>query len=71
LRICIPGIKSLLEGERLSEVAKDSCFWIPDTAPDARVKDVTKPDDKVRCPISNEPLRLKDLVSVKFTKLDG
>jgi nitric oxide synthase-interacting protein len=64
------GHKSLLEGERLAEVAKDSCFWIPDTAPDAHVKDAHKPDDKVRCPISSEPIRLKDLVSVKFTKLD-
>ena len=64
------GHKSLLEGSRLSEVSKDSCFWIPDTAPDAVVKDAQKPDDKVRCPMTNQPLRLKDLVSVKMTKLN-
>ena len=64
------GHKSLLEGARLGEVAKDSCFWIPDTAPDAYTKDAQKPDEKVRCPISKEPIRLKDLVAVKFTKLD-
>ena len=64
------GHKSLLEGSRLGEVAKDSCFWIPDTAPDEYKKDAQKPDEKVRCPISKEPIRLKDLVAVKFTKLD-
>ena len=29
-----------------------------------------KPDTTVRCPISNEPLRLKQLVPVKFTRAD-
>ena len=64
------GHKSMLEGSRLGEVAKDSCFWIPETAADAIVKQATKPDEVVRCPIANEPIRLKDLVSVKFQKLD-
>ena len=54
----------------MTQVAKDSCFWLPDTAPDAYVKDAQRPDEKVRCPISNEPLRLKDLTAVQFTKLD-
>ena len=31
---------------------------------------VEKPDEKVYCPISKKPLRLKDLVAVKFTPLE-
>ena len=64
------GHKSMLEGSRLSEVSKDNCFWMPETAADAIVKDAEKPEEQVRCPITKAPLRLKDLVSVNFEKLD-
>mmetsp|Transcript_46213 Transcript_46213/g.108453 ORF Transcript_46213/g.108453 Transcript_46213/m.108453 type:complete len:327 (+) Transcript_46213:180-1160(+) len=65
------GHKSLLEGERLAERAKDSCFWIADLTPEAKVQELVKPEQRVMCPISHKPLRLKDLVSVKFTPLDA
>mmetsp|Transcript_29574 Transcript_29574/g.59724 ORF Transcript_29574/g.59724 Transcript_29574/m.59724 type:complete len:327 (+) Transcript_29574:72-1052(+) len=64
------GHKSLLEGERLAERANDSCFWIPDLTPEAKAQELSKPDQRVMCPISHKPLRLKDLVSVKFAPLD-
>ena len=31
---------------------------------------LTKPDTTVRCPITAQPLRLKQLTAVKFTRVD-
>mmetsp|Transcript_38120 Transcript_38120/g.93662 ORF Transcript_38120/g.93662 Transcript_38120/m.93662 type:complete len:325 (+) Transcript_38120:149-1123(+) len=65
------GHKSLLEGVNLNRSAKDSCFWIPDLTPEAKPTELKeKPDDKVRCPFTGKPLRLKDLIPVKFTPVD-
>eukprot|EP00966_Prymnesium_polylepis_P020739 477372-Prymnesium_polylepis.2 len=41
-------------------------FWVPSATPQAASR-VDKPDTTVRCPITNEPLRLKQLFVVKFT----
>jgi len=64
------GHKSLLEGEDLNARAKDSCFWIPDVTPEWRDKDLAKPEDRVLCPFSGQPLRVKDLLTAVFTPLD-
>lgn len=42
-------------------------FWIPSQLPDAKVSKLVKPDQTVYCPISNKPLKMKDLVEVKWT----
>lgn len=42
-------------------------FWIPSLTPQATESRVEKPDNKVYCPMSGKPIKLKDLVSVKFT----
>ena len=44
-------------------------FWIPAMTPDATPTKVEKPDEKVRCPMSNRPIKLKDLIDVKFTPI--
>lgn len=45
-------------------------FWIPAMTPDAAPTKVEKPDEKVRCPMSNRPIKLKDLMDVKFTPIN-
>lgn len=45
-------------------------FWIPSMTPAAGASKVTKPDEKVKCPMSGKPLRLKDLVTVNFTDIN-
>lgn len=45
-------------------------FWIPSLTPEAKTTLVKKPDKTVYCPMSGRPLKMKDLVSVKFTLVD-
>ena len=42
-------------------------FWIPSLTPEAKADEAKKPDTKTRCPMSGKPLRIKDLIPVKFT----
>ncbi|CAH1970480.1 unnamed protein product [Acanthoscelides obtectus] len=42
-------------------------FWVPSMTPSAEKKKLEKPDPTIYCPISNKPLKVKDLVDVKFT----
>lgn len=45
-------------------------FWIPSLTPAAAPTKVTKPDEKVRCPMSGDVLKLKDLIDVTFTPIN-
>lgn len=45
-------------------------FWIPSLTPAAAPTKITKPDDKVRCPMSGQALKLKDLIDVNFTPIN-
>lgn len=45
-------------------------FWIPSLTPEAKSTLVKKPDKTVYCPMSGRPLKMKDLVPVKFTLVD-
>ncbi|XP_073426935.1 nitric oxide synthase-interacting protein isoform X2 [Dendrobates tinctorius] len=45
-------------------------FWIPSLTPEAKSTQVKKPDKMVYCPMSRRPLKMKDLISVKFTAVD-
>lgn len=64
-----PGaIKSQLlikENQERADGLKTS-FWTPSVGPDA-LKDIEKPDPETRCPASGNPLKLKDLIPVRFT----
>lgn len=42
-------------------------FWVPSQTPDASTAKLQKPDSRIYCPISGEPLKIKDLIEVKFT----
>lgn len=42
-------------------------FWIPSKTPDAKKKQYEKPAKTVLCPMTEKPLKLKDLIDVKFT----
>ncbi|XP_069461270.1 nitric oxide synthase-interacting protein [Ambystoma mexicanum] len=45
-------------------------FWIPSLTPEAKAAIVKKPDKTVYCPMSGRPLKMKDLIPVKFTPVD-
>nr|XP_026491192.1 nitric oxide synthase-interacting protein homolog [Vanessa tameamea] len=42
-------------------------FWVPSQLPDAKITKLEKPDPTVYCPISCKPLKMKDLIDVKWT----
>ncbi|XP_061167098.1 nitric oxide synthase-interacting protein-like [Saccostrea echinata] len=44
-------------------------FWIPSMTPAANATKMDKPDEKVRCPMSGKPIKLKDLFPVHFTPI--
>ncbi|EDO40060.1 predicted protein [Nematostella vectensis] len=43
-------------------------FWVPSLTPEAKPTLVTKPDNKTYCPMSKKPIKIKDLIPVKFTR---
>lgn len=44
-------------------------FWIPSKTPESKQKPVEKPEKSVLCPMTGKPLKLKDLIDVKFTEI--
>jgi nitric oxide synthase-interacting protein len=46
-------------------------FWIPSLTPTHSSNTIKKPTNKTLCPMSGKPLRVKDLIDVKFTPLDS
>lgn len=49
---------------------KNKSFWVPELSETAESDKITgKPSQKVLCPMSKKPLKLKDLMSVKFTPI--
>ncbi|XP_017002405.2 nitric oxide synthase-interacting protein homolog [Drosophila takahashii] len=47
-------------------------FWLPSECPNAGLAKAQKPDATIYCPVSQQPLKVKDLIDVKFTLLrDG
>ncbi|KAK7167771.1 hypothetical protein R3I94_001988 [Phoxinus phoxinus] len=56
-------------GESSSSSALPS-FWIPSLTPEAKPTLVKKPPKTVFCPMSGRPLKMSDLISVRFTPLD-
>lgn len=47
--------------------AADSSFWVVGKTPDSKEK-LAKPDGVVRCPVTNNPLRLKTMIAVRSTR---
>jgi len=44
-------------------------FWIPSKTPEAKEAALQKPDKIIYSPISGNPLKAKDLIPVKFTRI--
>lgn len=44
-------------------------FWLPSMAPLAKKSKLSKPDKTVYCPMSRQPIRVKDLVDVVWTEV--
>lgn len=44
-------------------------FWVPALTPQAAKSKVEKPDKTIYCPMSGKPLKMKDLIDVKFQLL--
>lgn len=42
-------------------------FWVPSELPDAKRSKVQKPDPTVYCPVSGKPIKMKDMIEVKWT----
>ncbi|KAI4872621.1 hypothetical protein NFI96_024585 [Prochilodus magdalenae] len=45
-------------------------FWIPSLTPEAKPTFLKKPSKTVICPMSGRPLKMSDLITVRFTPLD-
>ncbi|XP_026479818.1 nitric oxide synthase-interacting protein homolog, partial [Ctenocephalides felis] len=44
-------------------------FWVPSETPSSKKIKISKPDTTVTCPLSGKPLRMKDLIDVKWTEV--
>lgn len=44
-------------------------FWAPSQTPDAKRSKMDKPDGTIYCPITEKPIKAKDLIDVKFTQI--
>jgi len=45
-------------------------FWLPSLTPHAAPSRKEKPDKTVYCPVTGKPLKIKDFIDVKFTKVN-
>ncbi|KAK9500413.1 hypothetical protein O3M35_001685 [Rhynocoris fuscipes] len=44
-------------------------FWIPSKTPSVKAKKIEKPGKHVLCPMTGKPLKMKDLIDVKFKQV--
>uniref|UniRef100_A0A8C7WSR5 Nitric oxide synthase-interacting protein n=1 Tax=Oryzias sinensis TaxID=183150 RepID=A0A8C7WSR5_9TELE len=45
-------------------------FWIPSLTPEAKPTQLKKPSKAVLCPMSGRPIKMNELIPVRFTPLD-
>nr|XP_019528652.2 nitric oxide synthase-interacting protein homolog [Aedes albopictus] len=65
----IPSTSGAISNVSLGKRKDLPSFWVPSQTPSAKVARLEKPDSKIYCPISNKPLKMKDLIEVKFTEV--
>lgn len=46
-------------------------FWIPSLTPEAKATMLKKPSKTVLCPMSGRPIKMNELITVRFTPLDS
>jgi len=66
--------KKTVAGSSISNMARGMeghvpSFWIPSKTPEAKKSSIPKPDKTIYCPMSGNPLKMKDLIPVKFTEI--
>jgi len=71
-RTIVSSSSSTTDGQSVSNMknGKDKMlpsFWIPSKTPGAKEASVQKPDKTIYCPVSGNPLKVKDLIPIKFT----
>ena len=61
-------IPYLFKGSGQASTSKGALpsFWVPSMTPQASKTKVQKPEKTVYCPMSGKPLKMKDLIDVKF-----
>lgn len=59
--------------KRNNSVNKINCFWGQAISSDSKIERnlLTEPDNVIRCPMSGKPIKYKDLVDVKFTRISN
>ncbi|XP_071956005.1 nitric oxide synthase-interacting protein-like [Antedon mediterranea] len=62
----VPGT-STVQPDRSKQLPS---FWIPSQTPQATATKLKKPDKTVYCPMSQKPIKMKDLITVNFTLAD-
>lgn len=62
------GVMSNMKGDKSTSLPS---FWIPELNPTAVATKLEKPSSKVLCPVSGKPIKLKELLEVKFTPMPG
>uniref|UniRef100_A0A182Y1B0 Nitric oxide synthase-interacting protein homolog n=1 Tax=Anopheles stephensi TaxID=30069 RepID=A0A182Y1B0_ANOST len=62
-----PSTSGAISNVSLGKRKELPSFWVPSQTPAAKVSRIEKPDSKIYCPVSNKPLKAKDLIEVKFT----
>uniref|UniRef100_A0A182JMJ2 Nitric oxide synthase-interacting protein homolog n=1 Tax=Anopheles atroparvus TaxID=41427 RepID=A0A182JMJ2_ANOAO len=62
-----PSTSGAISNVSLGKRKELPSFWVPSQSPAAKISRIEKPDSKVYCPVSNKPLKAKDLIEVKFT----
>ncbi|XP_053674818.1 nitric oxide synthase-interacting protein homolog isoform X1 [Anopheles nili] len=62
-----PSTSGAISNVSLGKRKELPSFWVPSQTPAAKMSRIEKPDSKVYCPVSNKPLKAKDLIEVKFT----
>uniref|UniRef100_A0A182K3R7 Nitric oxide synthase-interacting protein homolog n=1 Tax=Anopheles christyi TaxID=43041 RepID=A0A182K3R7_9DIPT len=67
LNVEIPSTSGAISNVSLGKRKELPSFWVPSQTPAAKVSRLDKPDSKIYCPVSNKPLKAKDLIEVKFT----
>lgn len=53
-----------------SSKGKLPSFWVPSLTPSAEESKLKRPDKTIFCPMSGKPLKMKDLINVKFTEIE-
>ena len=62
--------KETYQTEKGKVVPKLPSFWLPSLTPGARETEIKPPNTKTLCPMSGKPLKVKHLITVKFTMAD-